>query len=255
VIEAGLIAMLRVITALAGSTYLWGPVLVGFGCINMLVGNLMALRQNEVKRLLAYSSIAQMGYMLVGFGFSIWFGHADSSFGAFFHLLNHAFMKGLAFMAAGALIYALYLTKGKHGTLVLDDLNGAAKRYPLVVFAFSIGLLALGGLPPLSGFMSKTSIFVAAAETGSWFGTGVVIFGSLNAILSLAYYAPMVNRMYRLKPSEAVLAGGKVSAMMVIPLVILVGLIVVIGFWPAAINWIVIPAAKAFTLPFSPYGF
>ena len=243
VIECGLVALLRTIGALMEVSTSWGAVLLAFGALNMLVGNLMALRQTEVKRLLAYSSVAQMGYMLVGFGLAAAYGLMDGAQGGFFHLFNHAVMKGLAFLAAGALLVALRLAHGDHSPLVVEDLNGAAKRYPLTAFALSVALLALGGLPPLAGFVSKWQILVAGAEVRSTPLLWLVIFTGLNSVLSLGYYAPLVNRMYRLEPSEAVKAGKPVALLMALPLVVLVVLAVVPGFWPPVMNWLTHPAA------------
>ena len=111
----------------------------------MLLGNLMALRQTQVKRLLAYSSVSHMGYMLLGFGVAIGFGLSNGAAGGFFHLINHALMKGLAFLAAGALLYSLHLARGEpRRRSRVDDLNGAANRYPLAALALSIAVLAPG---------------------------------------------------------------------------------------------------------------
>jgi proton-translocating NADH-quinone oxidoreductase chain N len=251
VIEAGMIAMLRALGALSGTTAPWGALLLGMGALNMLVGNLMALRQTQVKRLLAYSSISNVGYILLGIGISISFHTADGATGGFFHLANHALMKGLAFLAAGALLYALHLSRHDHSPLVLSDLDGASRRYPLTAFAFSVALLALGGLPPLAGFMSKWQIFVAGFETHSAIIVLLVIFMALNSVLSLGYYAPLVNRMYRNQPSEIVANGGPISAAMGIPLVIMTLAIVAIGFWPSLLSWLTGPAARSLLAAFA----
>lgn len=245
VIEAGLVAMLRVLGNLPGEIKIWGVLLLGFGAINMLVGNLMALRQKEIKRLLAYSSLAQVGYMLLGFGAAAIFQTPDAAAGGFFHLFTHAMMKGLAFLSAGILLYTLYIARGSHGSLTVDDVNGAAKRYPLAAFGFSVALLALGGLPPLAGFMSKWQIFVGSAETHNMLVILLVVFAALNSVLSLGYYAPLVNRMYRLTPSTAVLNGKPMPKMMAFPVVILVLLVAVIGFWPSLVQVITNPAASS----------
>jgi len=92
VIEAGLVAMLRSLAVLPGMAETWGYLLLGFGALNMLVGNLMALRQTQVKRLLAYSSLAHMGYMLIGFGAAFGFGSQAGAAGGFFHLMIHMLM-------------------------------------------------------------------------------------------------------------------------------------------------------------------
>ncbi len=239
VIEAGLVAMLRAISVLGRIDVPWGLVLIGFGCLNILVGNLMALRQRQVKRLLAYSSIAQVGYMLLGFGFSMSYGLMDGATGGFFHLITHSMMKGLAFLAAGALFYALHIARENHSPLTVDDLNGASRKYPLVAFALSAALLGLGGLPPFAGFMSKWQILVAGVETQNTVMTIIVIFAALNSVLSLGYYAPLVNRMYRRETSGAVENGESIPWLMVVPLVILTLAIVVIGVWPSSMDFVI----------------
>jgi len=249
VIETGLAAILRVLSILGTKAFPSGIVLLVFGCLNILFGNLLALRQKEVKRLLAYSSVAQVGYMLVGFGVAIISSSYTAAAGGFFHMMTHAAMKGLAFLAAGAFLYVLHIGKGDHSALVLDDLNGAARKYPFVAFLFSLALLGLGGLPPMAGFMSKWQILVATAGVGSTIMIIVVIFVALNSVLSLGYYAPIVNRMYRLQPSETVAAGIEVDKVMVIPMVILALLIIAMGVWPSLVNVFSYNAAYSFLYP------
>ncbi|TLN23541.1 hypothetical protein FDZ74_03755, partial [bacterium] len=236
VIEAGLVAMLRSLGFLYATSAMWGILLLVFAVLNLLVGNLMALRQTQVKRLLAYSSLSHVGYMLLGLGMSFTFGSANGAIGSFFHLFNHAMMKGLAFLAAGGLLYALYIANGHHGPLTLDDLNGASKRYPVAAFTLSLAVLALGGLPPLSGFMSKWQIFVSGFETGNTVAILLVIFAALMSVLSLGYYAPIVNRLYRGQPSQKVLEGKPISPLMGVPMVLLALAIVVLGVWPSLLT-------------------
>ncbi|GAP15448.1 membrane bound hydrogenase subunit mbhH [Longilinea arvoryzae] len=250
VIEAGLVAMLRSLSCLyaTSTSHIWGILLLVFGALNLLVGNLMALRQTEVKRLLAYSSVSQVGYMLLGFGMAFTYGAADGAVGGFFHLFNHALMKGLAFLAAGALLYALYIANDRHGALTLNDLNGASRRYPVTAFCLSLAVLALGGLPPLAGFMSKWQIFASGFETGNTVAIALVIFAALNSVLSLGYYAPMVNRLYRNEPSQTVLEGKPISAWMAAPMILLALAIVVIGVWPSLLTELTSRAALSLFL-------
>lgn len=250
VIEAGLIALLRSLGSLSGVGNAWGGLLLGFGAVNMIVGNLMALRQTQVKRLLAYSSLSHMGYMLVGLGAAMAFKVANGAAGGFFHLFTHGLMKGLAFLAAGSLLYTLHIAHGNHSPLTLDDLNGASKRYPLAAFALSIALLALGGLPPLAGFMSKWQIFIAGAQTQNLWVILLVIFAALNSVLSLGYYAPLVNRMYRKLPSSTVENGKPSPRIMAVPLIVLTLGVVIFGFAPAWINWLTAPAASSLLAAF-----
>ncbi len=245
VIEAGLVALLRSLGSLAPASASWGALLLAFAALSMIVGNLMALRQTQVKRLLAYSSVGHIGYMLLGFGVAIGFGLPTGAAGGFFHLINHGLMKGLAFLAAGALLYSLHVAKGSHDPLTVDDLNGAATKYPFVAIALAVAVLALGGIPPLAGFMSKWAIMVAGFQTHNTTVQLVVVFAALNSVLSLGYYAPLVNRMYRLRPSAAVQAGGRVGFPMIAPLMVLTLAVIAIGFWPGMMDWITGPAATA----------
>ncbi len=244
VIEAGLVAMLRALGALFGASSSWYLLLVGFGALNILVGNLMALRQKQVKRLLAYSSVAQIGYMLLGLGIAFYSGQVDGAQGGLFHLFNHGLMKGLAFLSCGVLLYTLHITAGNHEPLTIDDLAGAARRYPLVALTLSLALLGLGGLPPLAGFMSKWQIFVAGFETGNPWMEWLVVFAALNSVLSLAYYVPLVNAMYRQQPSARVQTGARMPRLMAVPLIVLAAGVVILGVWPGLANGLTLPAAR-----------
>jgi len=159
-------------------------------------------------------------------------------------------MKGLAFLAAGALLYCLFIAAGSHDSLMIADLAGAARRYPLPALALSIAVLGLGGLPPLAGFMSKWQIFVAGFQTHNLAIMGLVIFAALNSVLSLGYYAPLVNAMYRQEPSPAVLRGKPMPLAMGIPLVVLSAAVVAIGIWPTLVQWLSAPAGAALLTAF-----
>jgi len=242
--------MLRSLACLSSATDLWGPLLMGFGCINMLVGNLMALRQRQVKRLLAYSSLTHVGYMLVGLGIAVYARQINGAQGGLFHLFNHGMMKGLAFLAAGSLLYTLHLSAGDHQPLTVDDLSGASRRYPLVALTFSLALLGLGGIPPLSGFMSKWQIVVSGFETHNQLIGSLAVFAALNSVLSLAYYAPLVNAIYRREQSSAVVNGGSLPRVMNLPLVGLAVGIIAVGLWPGLMNWLTQPAGSALLVAF-----
>jgi len=244
VIETGLIALLRALGPLVGATDAWGPILIGFGAANCIAGNLMALRQTQVKRLLAYSSISHMGDIVIGLGIAVQTGLINAAGGAFFHLITHAFGKGLAFLSAGAFMYALFIANGNHSTLTRDVLNGISRKYPMIAFAFSVAVLSLGGLPPLAGFMSKWQIIVSAFEVKSIGFIWLAVFVGINSVLSLGYYAPLVNRIYRHEPSEVVSQGKPISPAIAVPLVLLALVTVVLGFLPNLVTWITEPAAN-----------
>jgi proton-translocating NADH-quinone oxidoreductase chain N len=247
VIEAGLVALLRTLSLLGALPTTWGELLMAFGLLNMVAGNLLALRQQQVKRLLAYSSLTHIGYMLVGLGIAIFAGETAGAQGGLFHLLNHGLMKGLAFLAAGALLYAFtnqQTSQDDHG-LTIADLAGASRRYPLAALAFSLAVLGLAGLPPLAGFMSKWQIFMAGVETHEGIITAVILFAALNSVFSLAYYAPLINVVYRQTPSLAVQGGRSLPFSINLPLIILAAAIVVIGIWPNLLNSVTEAAAAA----------
>jgi len=245
VIETGLVALLRSLGALTVYSGKWGALLLGLGALNMLIGNFLALRQTQVKRLLAFSSLAHIGYMLVGFGAAFAFNQPDAAQGAFFHLTTHALMKGLAFLAAGCFLFAFYLDRHEHNPLMIADLNGASKRFPLAAFGLSVAVLALGGLPPLAGFMSKWQIFFGAASTQNGWVLAVVIFAALNSLLSLGYYAPLVNAMYRHEISDAVKKATYIPYQMAIPLVLIILAVLVLGLWPSLADPVTLPAGSS----------
>lgn len=232
VIEAGLVALVRALAGLAGVTESWGILLLAFGALNMLAGNLLALPQKQVKRLLAFSSISHIGFMLFGLGIAIYAGEVAGAQGGFFHLLNHGLMKGLAFLAAGALLYALHTAVNDHRPLEISELSGLAWRYPLVAVALTLALLGLGGMPPLAGFMSKFQILLAGMATGQTMIIALVAFAAFNSLLSLAYYMPLVQVVFRREISAEVQAGRPLPFTMNLPLVLLALAVIIIGLWP-----------------------
>jgi proton-translocating NADH-quinone oxidoreductase chain N len=250
VIEIGLIAMLRALAALTGfdvqTRSSWGILLLGFGALNILYGNLLALRQTIIKRLLAYSSLSHIGYILLGLGIALYSGVELGAQGAFFHVFNHMLMKGLAFLAVGALMYGMLLQNGTHKSLKVDELAGAAQKYPLAALALSIAVLALGGMPPLAGFMSKWQIFVAGFRTQNTWIIVLMVFMALNSVLSLGYYAPLVNLMYRKEPSQRVINGKPLTWTITLPLIVMALLVIVLGFMPGLMDWFTVPAAEQF---------
>lgn len=232
VIEAGLIALVRALAGLAGVTESWGILLLGFGALNMLAGNLLALPQKQVKRLLAFSSISHIGIMLFGLGVAIYAGEVAGAQGGLFHLLTHGLMKGLAFLAAGALLYALHTAVDDHRPLEISELSGLAWRYPLAAVALTLALLGLGGIPPLAGFMSKFQILLAGMATGQAVIIGLVVFAAFNSLLSLTYYIPMVQVVFRREISPEVQEGRPLPFTVNLPLVLMALAIIIIGLWP-----------------------
>ena len=167
----------------------WSIVLAILAIITMTVGNFGALLQKSVPRIMAYSSMAQAGYIMIGLALA---PYASSALdGSLFHILNHAVMKSAAFLAIASVAVAL-------ASYSLEKYTGLAKRMPITAIALSISLLALAGVPPLNGFWSKLVLFQSAIDSGtviSW-GPYLAIAGLLNSALSLGYYLWIIKKMY-----------------------------------------------------------
>jgi proton-translocating NADH-quinone oxidoreductase chain N len=238
VIEAGLFALLRVYFTIGGPLP-WPDLLIWFALLTMTAGNLMALTQKQMKRMLAYSSIAQMGYILLGVGITASLGAPAGAPGGLFHIVTHAFMKGLAFLCAGALIFRL-------GSGETADMRGAAWKMPLTAAAFTVAVLSLAGVPPFAGFMSKLLIYQSGIQSATTLGWVASLIAIANSVLSLGYYLPAVGVLYSKERSPLVAAKAKeVPFLMAAALVILVVLIVYLGISPDPVRqW----AFQAFAL-------
>jgi multicomponent Na+:H+ antiporter subunit D len=138
----------------------------------VIIPNMTAIRQTNVKRLLAYSSLGQIGYMVMGFAIA----NEASMTGAIVHLFNHAAMKGGMFMAVGAVIYRV-------GRAHTGDFTGLGKRMPWTMAAFSVGGFGLVGFPLTAGFISKWYLLKGCIEAGYWPLIIVVLLGSLFAVM------------------------------------------------------------------------
>jgi NADH-quinone oxidoreductase subunit N len=187
--SAGFLFALRLfVLSLPDLRPLWEPLLVGIATLTMLVGNLAAIPQRSAKRLLAYSTISQAGYLLVGF-----VGAPAAGVSAVvFYLLVYT----LTNVAAFAVLIAVSAATGSDD---LEDFTGLARREPLLALVFTLALLSLAGIPPLGGFVGKFTLFSAAMEGGH---TWLVVVAALNSIISLFYYLLVLRRMYILEPAE-----------------------------------------------------
>jgi NADH:ubiquinone oxidoreductase subunit 2 (subunit N) len=143
-------------------------------------------------------------------------------------------------------MYGMFLQNGSHRALKIDDLAGAAQKYPLAALGLSVAVLALGGMPPLAGFMSKWQIFVAGFQSQNNWIIALMVFMALNSVVSLGYYAPLVNRMYRKEASPRVLNGKPLTWTIALPIVVMTFLVIALGFLPGLADWFTVPAAERF---------
>jgi len=180
---AGFVVIFRVyLEGVGDRVVLWIPIAAGLAAITMTAGNLMALPQQNAKRLLAYSGIAHIGYMLVGFA-------AVSASGTamiLFYLVAYVFGNMGAFLVVESVAQA-------EGSVHLDALRGLAQRSPLLALAMLLSLLSLGGIPFVAGFWAKLYVFWAAAQAGLYW---LVLVGAVLTVVALFYYLIMAKRMY-----------------------------------------------------------
>lgn len=177
--KAGFAAAIRVIViGMIALNVQWSFILAIIAIFTMTIGNLGALTQKSVPRILAYSSIAQAGYILIGLAVAPFAAQGIDA--SLFHIMNHAVMKSGAFIAAAAVII---VTAG----YTLEKYKGLGYRMPITAIVMTISLLALAGIPPLNGFWSKLLLFGSAIDSGQqiWWGPYLAIAGILNSALSL----------------------------------------------------------------------
>jgi NADH-quinone oxidoreductase subunit N len=204
----------------------WQPgatVLLGLLCVvTMTVGNVMALLQKDVKRMLAYSSVAHAGNIPVGFVVGTTMGIT----GSFIHILSHGLM-----VIAG--FFMLQLVYEKKGGTSNAHFRGLAKQMPVVSAAFMLVLMSYGGVPPLLGFWGKMIMVVSALGLGGWY-TVLALILVLNSALSLVYYAWVIRDMY-MKPVEIELlpeseAGAKAKGVSSYAFALIVAVVLLLGF-------------------------
>ncbi|MFA6142806.1 MAG: proton-conducting transporter membrane subunit [Candidatus Omnitrophota bacterium] len=179
---SGIYTLIRVTTAIFGFSDIVKNILLAIGAVSILVGAFAALGQTDFKRMLAYSSISQVGYIIIGLGT----GSALGIAGAVFHLFNHAIFKSLLFVNSAA------VEKGT-GTNDMQRMGGISSKMPVTGFTSVVGILSVCGIPPLSGFWSKIIIIVALWQAGRY---PYAVIAILASVLTLAYLLSMQRRVF-----------------------------------------------------------
>ena len=193
-------------------------VLVGFGVAGMVFASLQAIFQTDARRTLAYSSVAQVGYMLLGIGL----GTAAGAAAGYLHLLNHAVIKGGLFIALGAFWYRFGITR-------ISDFRGLSKTMPWTMTAFTISALSLIGVPATAGFVSKVNLASAAAAKGWWWAVATIV---ITSILAVIYMGNILKEAYFRQPpvvNGALVEKNEAPLMMLIPMWILALASIAIG--------------------------
>jgi multicomponent Na+:H+ antiporter subunit D len=223
---SGVYAMTRVFLNVFGLTPALSAVLMVLGTVSMVVAAFLALGQKDMKRMLAYSSISQVGYVVLGIGIGTPLGIA----GGLFHLFNHALAKGLLFLTSGSVQQAT-------GTRNLDEMGGLAKRMPVTAATNLIGALSISGVPPLNGFWSKLIIIVALVQAGHPIFAVIAV---LVSVLTLWYYLLIQRKAFFGKLNEKWAAVKEAPFWMTVATVLLALLCVGIGilFSSTVTTWI-----------------
>ena len=241
--KAGFAAAIRVI--ILGTVALnldWTLALGIIAVMTMTIGNVAAIMQKNLARILAYSSIGHAGYILIGLSIAPF---SDIGLQAsLFHIMNHAVMKGSAFIAVAGIVTVI---ASSH----LEKIKGLGRKMPITALGLVISLLALAGVPPLNGFWSKLMLFGAALDAGPlapW-TPWLAIAGVLNSALSLAYYGWIIRKMYFEGETEKRVSEPKsVIAVMIFSIIFMVTL----GVYPDPIIQFAQTAAPALSLSAAP---
>ena len=220
-IKVGIYMMVRVFFQIFFLALPWNLMISLLGALTLLTGNMLALVERDAKRLLAYSSIGQMGYIMLAIGIGTTLGMA----GALFHLMNHAFFKGLLFLGIGVVIYRV-------GEKNLEKLGGLARVMPLTFITCLVASLAISGVPPLNGFVSKWIIYQALIEQATPLSITFLVVAILGSVLTLASFMKLIYATFLAPaPGSRRLGPGKISWTMGLPLIILAGLCILGGIF------------------------
>jgi multicomponent Na+:H+ antiporter subunit D len=197
------------------------------GAVAMILGSVVAIAQTDIKRMLAYSSVAQIGYIVLGIGIANRMGMT----GGLLHIVNHAFMKGCLFLVAGAIAYRTGLRR-------ISDFRNLSRRMPWTSATFAIAAFSMIGIPPTCGFFSKLYLILGAIDAGEWAFVGLILFSST---LALAYFGNVIRYMY-LPNAEPVPEGAMGTSLpepvrkeaplgMLIPMLVFAAAILLLGLF------------------------
>ncbi len=225
-VKAAAYALIRILFDVFGPAYVADlhvtTLLAYFGAGGVVVGSVMAVRVKDIKRLLAYSTVAQLGFIGMGIGMAT----PLALVGALFHVLNHAIMKSALFLVAGGVL-------AQTGIKEISRYAGMWRRMPWTMAGFGIAALAMIGIPPTAGFFSKWYLFRGSLETGQWVLTVVIITSTL---LTLGYFLRLFEQIFTQEPAEeAVEQAREPEARVVGPVAVLAGALLVFGLGNAVV--------------------
>jgi hydrogenase-4 component F len=176
IINMGAYSLVRTVTVFAPLYHEVVLFMAIIGSVTMVLGILMALVQDDLKRLLAFSSVSEMGFIVTGLGLGTYLG----IYGGLFHMVNHSIMKGLLFFCSGALLYAT-------GTRKISELRLIPKKMLITSFCFIVAALAIGGMPPFNGFMSELALSLALGQAGLLWAAIILIIAGFLTLVALIW--------------------------------------------------------------------
>ncbi len=213
-VKAGVFLIARLTLANFTIPWLSGLIVAVCAVVTMLIALFLFFTQNDLKKLLAYSTIAHLAYVFFGLGIAM-MGSKLGAYAGAMHILNHSVAKGLLFLCVGVLSYAA-------GTRKIDELSGVAKKCPLLAIAFICGMFALLGVPPFSGFWSKFYLLAATIQLGGVAGWLLLIPFLLEIILGFAWFLHVGHKVFFGTPSQRTLDAQPVPPSMQFALVVLI---------------------------------
>jgi hydrogenase-4 component B len=255
-IKTGIYGILRMVGILELYTPAVGTMVLVFGVVSGVLGVVYALGQHDLKRLLAYHSVENIGIILIGIGIGMIGVATDTPLmallgfaGGLLHVLNHAIFKSLLFMGAGVVLH-------KTGSRTIDALGGLLKKMPVTGATFLVGALAICGLPPFNGFVGEFLIYLGsfkgvAAETPVLALSLLAIVGlAVIGGLALACFSKVVGVVFQgeARSPAAQAVDEKGGAAMLLPMIVLAAACAVIGVYPAAFLYMPLQAAAALGL-------
>jgi len=224
VVKVGVFSVVRVLTGVFGIDLLHslnlGPFITLVASVTILMGSFIALSQNELKRLLAFSTIAQLSYIVLGVGLL----SPKGITGGLIHIAMHAFGKITLFFCAGA----IFVATGKKN---ISEMVGIGRRMPITMTAFFVASLSIIGMPPCGGFLSKWYLALGSLEAHQM---PILLVLLLSSFLNAAYFMPIVYRAFFCGPQESMFESGvkEAPAFCVVPLVITAAVSIVLLFIP-----------------------
>ncbi len=230
VVKVGVFTVIRVVLYIFGTDLLKtmdvSTVLVYFSCFTILVASVMAIKQTNLKARLAYSTVSQLSYIILGVALL----SSSGITGSVAHLTNHAFAKITLFFCAGSIYIAAHKTE-------ISELNGIARKMPYTMVAFAIGVLGMIGVPPSGGFVTKWYLAIGSMEAGM---IAVVFVLLASTVLNAVYFVPIVYNAFFKEPTRGPDDWGdygkddliKENPFLVVPLMITAIISLVVGIFP-----------------------